>query len=290
VLTPVQHRELVTVLQTGFQISERRACAVLQVPRSTVRYRSQAQDQTPLRMRLRELAAVRVQYGDRRLHVLLQREGWRVTHKRVYRLYRSEGLALRRTWKRKRTSAVRIMPLPVHRPNERWSMDFISDRLVNGQRFRALTLVDNFSRVSPAIEVDRSLTGHRVVAVLERLKRTHGLPKRIAVDNGPEFVSKALDGWAHRNGVQLEFSRPGKPTDNALIEAFNGRLRQDCLNQHWFTSLNEARTSIEAWRVDYNTNHPHSAIGYVAPQTYAAQWWTIPLRGDEALQESVESN
>ncbi len=191
-----------TVLKTGFQISERRACAVLQVPRSTVRYRSQAQDQTPLRMRLRELAMVRVRYGYRRLHVLLQREGWHVNHKRVYRLYRSEGLALRRRWKRKRVSAVQVMPLPIHRPNERWSMDFISDRLANGQPFRALTLVDNFSRVSPAIEVDRSLTGRRVVAVLERLKVTQGLPKRIAVDNGPEFISKVLDAWAHHNGVQ----------------------------------------------------------------------------------------
>ncbi len=190
------------MLKTGFQISERRACAVLQVPRSTVRYRSQAQDQTPLRMRLRELAMVRVRYGYRRLHVLLQREGWHVNHTRVYRLYRSEGLALRRRWKRKRVSAVRVMPLPIHRPNERWSMDFISDRLANGQPFRALTLVDNFSRVSPAIEVDRSLTGRRVVAVLERLKVTQGLPKRIAVDNGPEFISKVLDAWAHHNGVQ----------------------------------------------------------------------------------------
>ncbi len=259
-------------LQVGFQVSERRACRVLNMPRATLRYRSQAQDQTALRMRLRDLAAVRVRYGYRRLHVLLQREGWRVNHKRVYRLYRSEGLALRRRWRRRRPSSVRVMPLQAQRPNERWSMDFVSDTLANGQRFRALTLVDNFSRVSPAIKVNRSITGQDVVAVLERLKVTHGLPQRIAVDNGPEFTSKVLDAWAHRNNVQLEFSRPGKPTDNALIESFNGRLRQDCLNQHWFYSIEEARTIIEGWRQDYNANHPHRALGYVSPQSFAGHW------------------
>jgi len=151
-------------------------------------------------------------------------------------------------------------------------MDFVSDTLAHGQRFRALTVVDNFSRVSPAIEVNRSITGQDVVAVLERLKTTHGLPERIAVDNGPEFISRALDAWAHRNNVQLEFSRPGKPTDNALIESFNSRLRQDCLNQHWCSSLAEARTIIEGWRQDDTANHPHSALGYVSPQAFAGQW------------------
>ncbi len=151
-------------------------------------------------------------------------------------------------------------------------MDFVSDTLANGQRFRALTLVDNVSRVSPAIEVGVSLTGRHVVQVLERLKATQGLPKRIAVDNGPEFISKVLDAWAHEHGVQLEFSRPGKPTDNAFIESFNSRLRQDCLNQHWFHSIKEAQTFIEAWRQDYNTNHPHSALGYAAPEAFARHW------------------
>jgi putative transposase len=164
------------------------------------------------------------------------------------------------------------MPVQAQMPNERWSMDFVSDTLANGQRFRALTFVDNVSRVSPAIEVGVSLTGGHVVAVLERLKATQGLPKRIAVDNGPEFISKALDAWAHENGVQLEFSRPGTPTDNAFIESFNSRLRQDCLNQHWFRSIEEARTIIEAWRQDYNMNHPHSALGYSSPDMFVRQW------------------
>jgi putative transposase len=238
-------------------------------------------------MRLRELAAARVRYGYRRLHVLLQREGWRVNHKRVYRLYRLEGLALRRRCRRKRSSPVRVIPVQAEAPNERWSMDFVSDTLADGKRFRALTLVDNFSRVSPVIEVDRSITGQRVVAVLDRLKAVHGVPQRIAVDNGPEFISKALDAWAHENGVQLEFSRPGKPTDNAFIESFNGRLRQDCLNQHWFRSLEEARTIIEAWRQDYNANHPHSALGYVAPQVFAEHWGADAGTWPEARREDA---
>ena len=269
---PAQKRAIVQDLQAGFQVSERRACAVAGLDRSSHRYRSTAQDQTALRMRLRDLAAVRVRYGYRRLHVLLRREGWPVNHKRVYRLYRQEGLALRRRCRRKRASAVRVMPSPAARPNERWSMDFVTDTLASGQRYRALTIVDNVSRVSPAIEVDSSLTGQRVVDVLERLKRTYGLPKRIGVDNGPEFISKVLDTWAHNNGVELEFSRPGKPTDNAFIESFNGRLRQDCLNQHWFRTLEEARTTIEVWRDDYNRNHPHSALGYRSPATFVEAW------------------
>lgn len=213
-----------------------------------------------------------MRYGYRRLHVLLRREGWTVNHKRIYRLYRLEGLALRRRCRRKRTSATRVIPPQASRPNERWSMDFVTDTLASGQRFRALTLVDNVSRVSPAIEVGISLTARHVVQVLDRLKATHGLPQRIAVDNGPEFISKALDTWAHENGVQLEFSRPGKPTDNAFIESFNGRLRHDCLNQHWFHSIAEARTIIDAWRVDYNQHHPHSALGYRVPATVAQEW------------------
>ena len=263
---------MVRDLQGAFEVSERRACAVVEIGRSSNRYRSQAQDQTALRMRLRALAGARVRYGYRRLHVLLRREGWPVNHKRVYRLYRLEGLALRRRCRRKRASATRIIPNPAELPNERWSMDFVTDTLATGQRFRALTLVDNVSRVSPAIEVDVSLTGQRVVAVLEQLKRTIGVPKRIAVDNGPEFISKALDAWAHANGVALEFSRPGKPTDNAFIESFNSRLRQDCLNQHWFRSIEEARMIIEAWREDYNRNHPHSALGYRSPAAVAQEW------------------
>jgi putative transposase len=269
---PTQKRAVVTFFRVGFRVSERRACRVAGVPRSTCRYRSVARDQTPLRVRLRDLAAARVRYGYRRLHVLLQREGWRVNHKRIHRLYREEGLSIRVKPKRKRVSGPRVAPLPATRPQERWSMDFLTDSLANGRRFRALTIVDNVSRVSPAIEVGVSLTGERVVAVLEHLKRAGGMPQRIAIDNGPEFISKALDAWAYRNGVQLEFSRPGKPTDNAFAESFNGRFRDECLNQHWFASLEEARQTIEAWRMEYNTERPHRSLGQQTPAAVAATW------------------
>ncbi|MDP9368575.1 MAG: IS3 family transposase [Chloroflexota bacterium] len=221
-------------------------------------------------MRLRDLAAARVRYGYRRLHVLLQREGWRVNHKRVYRLYREEGLAIRVKRRKKRVSTPRVLPPPAQWPHERWSLDLLTDSLADGHRFRILTIVDNVSRVSPAIEVGTSLTGDRVVAILEGLKRTVGVPQRIAIDNGPEFVSKALDAWAYRNRVRLEFSRPGKPTANAYAESFNGHFRAECLDQHWFASLEEARQTIEAWRVEYNTERPHRALQQQTPAAWIA--------------------
>jgi putative transposase len=263
---------LVDFVRVGFVVSERRACRVIGCHRKTYRYKSRAQDQTALRMRLRELAGVRVRYGYRRLHILLRREGWRVNHKRVYRLYRLEGLSVRSKVRRKQASALRPLLPAAQAPNEQWSMDFMSDSLASGQRFRLLTLVDNMSRESPAIEVGRSLTGHHVVAVLERLAAQRGLPQVLQVDNGPEFTSQALDAWAHRRGVKLAFSRPGTPTDNPFIEAFNGRLRQECLDQQWFYSLEEARICLEEWRKDYNTIRPHTALGNQTPATYAAAW------------------
>jgi putative transposase len=165
-----------------------------------------------------------------------------------------------------------VLSPPVRRPQERWSLDFLTDGLADGRRFRVLTRVDTASRVSPAIEVGVSLTGERVVAVLERLKGTIGRPERIAIDNGPEFISKALDAWAYQNGVQLEFSRPGKPTDNAFVESFNGRVRDECLNQHWFASLEEVRTIVEGWRIEYNTERPHRALGQQTPAAWEAAW------------------
>lgn len=241
--------------------------------RSSYRYRSRAQDQTPLRTRIREIAAVRVRYGYRRVHTLLRREGWPVNHKRVYRLYCLEGLSLRlKTRRKKRVSALRAVLATPTAPNQQWSMDFVQDSLYDGRRFRALTVVDNMSRESPAIEVDTSLPARRVVAVLERLSQSHGLPQILQVDNGPEFISKALDDWAHRRGVNLKFSRLGTPTDNPYIEAFNGRLREECLNQHWFASLEEARQTIEAWRVDYNEVRPHTALDHQTPAAYKAAW------------------
>jgi putative transposase len=262
----------VTFLRVGFGVSERRACRVIPVHRSTQRYRSQRSDQTALRVRLRDLAAARVRYGYRRLHVLLQREGWRINHKRVYRLYREEGLGIRVNRRRKRVGVRRVSPPVAARPHHQWSMDFLSDRLADGRRFRVLTIVDHVSRVSPAIAVDTSLSGGQVATVLNAAARIYGLPQRICVDNGPEFISKALDAWAYRHGVGLVFSRPGKPTDNAVIEAFNSRFRDECLNLHWFATVEEARQSIEAWRIDYNAVRPHGSLQQRTPSEFAAQW------------------
>ena len=244
---------------------------MLNLERSVYYYRSRADPQTELRVRLKDLAAARVRYGYERLHVLLVREGWQINVKRVYRLYHEEGLSLRLKTKKKRISERRVPLSRPAAPNKCWSMDFVHDRLADGRPFRLLTLVDNFSRVSPAIECDFSLNGPRVVAVLERLKE-NGLPQTIKVDNGSEFISKALDTWAHRHGVKLEFSRPGKPTDNAFIESFNGRLRQECLNQNWFLSLADARETIENWRQDYNEYRPHSSLGQQTPSEFVADW------------------
>lgn len=235
-------------------------------------YRSCKRDRGELRVRLRDLAAVRVRYGYRRLHVLLRREGWKVNHKLVYRIYKEEGLEVRTKKRRKRVSALRVVLPAARMPKERWSMDFVSDSLHDGRRFRALTLVDHFSRESPAIEVGRSIPGSQVVAVLERLAMPTGLPKIITVDNGPEFTGRALDEWAHRTGIKLDYIRPGKPTDNAYIESFNGRFRQECLDQHWFSSLEDAKIKIEFWRIDYNVQRPHSSLGDQTPRAYVENW------------------
>ncbi len=256
-------------LQNGYEVSERSACQVLLAPRSSCRYASVADEQVALRMRLKDLAAVRVSYGYQRLHVLLQREGWRVNHKRVYRLYREEGLCMRPKKPRRHVSAQRReVRTTAVRPDERWSLDFMSDELVDGRRIRLLTIVDHFTRESPAIAVDLSLGGHRVVEVLGSLALRGRRPETIAIDNGPEFTSKVVDQWAYLNRVALDFSRPGKPTDNAFIEAFNARLRAECLNESWFLSLGDAREKVEAWRRHYNTERPHSALGNRSPQEF----------------------
>ncbi len=221
---------------------------------------------------LRDLAAVRVKYGYRRLHVLLRREGWQVNHKRIYRMYQLEGLSLRLKKTKKRVSRLRVVQPQAQHQNERWSLDFMSDTLGNGRRIRVLTIVDHFSRVSPAVEVDSSLPGKRVIEVLERAIKQYGLPKIICVDNGPEFSGRALDQWAHQNGVRLQFSRPGKPTDNAMIETFNAKVRAECLDQHWFESLEEAKQQLEAWRREYNEERPHSSLNNLTPAEFADAW------------------
>jgi len=192
-----------------------------------------------------------------------------INHKRTERIYREEGLALRRKRRRKGAAGSRVMMPPPQRPNQRWSMDFVSDSIVTGRRFRALAIVDDYSRECPVIEVDTSLGGARVVSVLARLAETRGLPNVITTDNGPEFTGRALDEWAYGKGVQLNFIRPGKPIENAYAESFIGRLRDECLNENWFMNLKHARDIIEDWRKDYNEVRPHSSLNGMAPREYA---------------------
>ncbi len=251
-------------------LSERRACQLVGMMRSSYRYAVQRRESAGLRERLRGLAQERRRFGYRRLTVLLRREGWAVNHKRVYRLYRQEGLGVRRR-KGKRIGAVERQPLAIpSRPNERWSMDFISDALSEGRKFRSLNIVDDFNRECLAAEVDTSLTGARVVRVLERLGEIRGLPQLLVMDNGPEFAGQALDVWAYERGVKLHFIQPGKPVQNAFIESFNGKMRDECLNEHWFLSLGEARETIETWRRDYNEVRPHTSLGNRTPQEFTA--------------------
>jgi len=246
-----------------------RACGLVGISRSLFRYESQRGNDEELTQRMTAIAAQKRRYGYRRIHVLLRREGWLANHKRIWRLYSMAGLSVRRR-KRKRIAAVERMPRPQPTgPNQNWSMDFVADGLAHGRRFRCLNVVDDYTRECLAIEVDTSLPGLRVKQVLERLKEMRGLPSSITVDNGPEFAGKVLDAWAYEAGVTLSFIRPGKPVENAYIESFNGRFRDECLNEHWFVSMRHARRLIEQWRIEYNTERPHSALGYLTPQQFA---------------------
>lgn len=252
-------------------LSQRRACRFLAVARSVVRYQSVRPPRTRERERLKTLAAERTRWGYRFLHDLLRREGFRHNWKLTYRLYREEGLAVRR--RRRRTKRSAALRQPRSRPegaNVRWSMDFVSDALSSGRRFRALTIVDDFTRECPVIEIDTSLPATRVIEVLEQLRRSRGLPETIVVDNGPEFTSHALDRWAYARGVKLSFIDPGKPVQNAYIESLNGTFRFECLDAHWFRSLADARHTIEAWRQDYNSVRPHGSLHRRTPAEFVA--------------------
>lgn len=258
--------------RAAYQLSERRACRALSVARSSMQYQSARPPQAPLRIRLRELAAVRVRYGYRRLHVLLHREGWRVNHKRIYRLYTDEGLTLkRRRPKRHRSASPRQSRHPATRPDERWTMDFMHDTLATGQSIRVLTILDAYTRECLGLVAQARFTGGEVAAHLGRIATERQAPPTIAVDNGTEFTSRALDHWAYWNRVQLDFSRPGRPGDNALIEAFNGRLRQECLSQHWFLSLVDVQATLDTWRDDYNNQRPHGSLGQQTPAQFRAR-------------------
>jgi len=251
-------------------MSERHACRLLGLGRSTHRYRPRkAARDAVLRTRLKELAARRMRFGYRRLTAMLVRDGMTANHKRVYRLYREEGLAMRvRQRRRIRWNGAVVKPA-ASQPNERWSMDFVSDCVSTGKVIRMLTIVDDCTRECPAIEVDTSLGGLRVRRVLDRIASERGLPEAIVLDNGPEFRGRALAAWSEERRVRLEFIQPGKPVQNAYVESFNGRLRDECLNANWFTSLSDARRKIETWRQDYNQQRPHSSLHYLPPAEFA---------------------
>ena len=264
--------------------SERRACRVIQFNRGSARRPPSKDRDLLLRTRLRELAEERRRFGSPRLHALLRREGLVQNHKRTERIYREEGLSLRTRKRTKRPSHTRVEQVGPTGPDEQWAMDFVSDALMNGRRIRILTIADLWDRSSPALEVDMSLPGLRVVRVLERLRLQGRKPQRIKVDNGPKFSGKALDAWASEHNVEIEFTRPGRPTDNGHIESFNGKFRDECLNQYVFSSVHDARQTVEAWRQDYNQRRPHSSLGWLTPEEFCRQNRTHNPTGTTNLQ------
>jgi len=285
-VSPSARREVVGWLVGTRDTSLRRACRVVGLSTATWRYvRRGRVDNAMLLARLQAHAAERPRFGYRRLHTLLSREGITANHKRVHRVYRDARLQVRRR-RRKHLTRGERQPLPMpSRPGERWSMDFMLDTLADGRAFRLLNIVDDFTRECVAIEVDRSLPGARVVRVLERLRTSRGLPQVLVTDNGPEFAGRTLDAWAYAAGVTLRFIRPGRPIENAYVESFNGKCRDECLNEHWFVSMADAQITIEAWRVDYNTVRPHSALSGATPAQFATTsmgaWRLSPPRPDE---------
>lgn len=228
-------------------------------------------DEDAIRECLKELAQKRRRFGYRRLHVMLRREGFAINHKRTERIYRSEGLKLSIRRRKKLAAFLRTkIPKPTHR-NHIWSMDFMRDSLASGRTIKVLPVVDEYTRKCFRIEVDTSINGVRVVRVLDEIGQVEGLPEVIIIDNGPEFIGKALDAWAYARGIKLAFITPGKPVENAYIESFNGKFRDECLNEHWFMTLDNARKLIEEWRVDYNTERPHSSLDYMTPEEFIRQ-------------------
>jgi putative transposase len=263
----------VDYIVSHYDLGKRRACRLVKQTRSTQYYRSVKDPRTALRTRMREIARDRVRYGYRRVHVLLRREGWQLGKNQMYRLYRQEQLQLRSKLPKRRKMVVtrheRVKPCA---PNDAWSLDFVADQLSDGTRFRALTVVDVFSREALAIEVGQRLRGEHVVATLNRLVARRRAPKYLFVDIGGEFSGRLLDLWAYHCKTRIDFSRPGKPTDNCFVETFNGSLRDECLNVHWFESIDDAKEIIEAWRRDYNETRPHMALNGNAPEENARRF------------------
>jgi len=283
---PAAKREAVAHLQSSFGMSERRACAVIAVDRTMIRYRSVRPDDCALRQRLRELAQERRRFGYRRLFILLRRDGEPSGISRIYRLYREEGLAVRKRRCRRKAIGTRAPILVEAKPNARWSLDFVHDQLDNGRRFRVLNIVDDVTRECLASVPDTSISGVRVVRELTALITRHGKPEMIVSDNGTELTSNAVLKWAQDHFMQWHYIAPGRPMQNGFVESFNGRMRDELLNETVFTSMAQARAVIGAWVTDYNTARPHSALGYQTPAAHAAKLKAMgpvspPLRGSE---------
>src|ERR1700733_3680895 len=282
-VTPAARREAVAHLQVTYKVSERRACSALGTDRTSVRYRSRRPDDMAVRTRLRELASVRRRFGYRRLHILLRREGVIMNHKKLRRLYREERLQVRRRSGRKRAVGTRApMALP-QGPNQRWSLDFLSDAFADGRRFRILAIVDDFTRECLCLVADTSLSGLRVARELDVLIAARGRPAMCVSDNGTELTGMAILRWSQATQVEWHYIAPGKPQQNAFIESFNGRLRDELLNETIFTSLTHARTALAIWKDDYNTVRPHSALGNLPPAVFAEH--SVPgMQRDGALR------
>lgn len=269
-MRPRARRELAEWAQQAHRMSQRRVAQLIPVERMTLRYQHHRDPQEALRIRLRELAGSRVRYGYRRLTVLLKREGWDVNAKRVYRLYTEEGLIVRTQKRRERAQRQRTPLGQAIRPNQKWSMDFVAQRLPDGRWIRVLTVVDQFTRECLALHADNTLSGDKVAVTLDKVVALRGAPQSITVDNGTEFTSKALDLWAYTHGVHLDFIRPGKPVENGYIESFNGKLRNECLNVEVFFTLADARRKLHLWRRDYNQVRPRSSLADRTPAEFAA--------------------
>jgi len=268
-VTPAARREAAAHLGQIYEVSQRRACQVIGADRSSIRYCRRRPDDGPLRSRLHEIAAQRRRFGYRRLHILLRREGITVNHKKLRRLYTEERLQVRRRGGRKRALGTRAPLTPSQGPNQRWSMDFVHDQLCDGRRFRILAIVDDFTRECLALVADTSLSGLRVGRELDAIIAERGKPVACVSDNGTELTSTAILRWSQDSGVEWHYIAPGKPQQNAFIESFNGRLRDELLNETLFSSLADARVALAAWRLDYNTIRPHSSLGNLPPAHYA---------------------
>jgi putative transposase len=262
-------------------------CQLVALDRNTFRYRSQRPDDPALRTRIREIAETKRRYGCPRIYIRLRREGWRVNHKKVERLYRAEGLSLRCQPRKKPRAVPRVaLPRPA-RPGMCYAMDFVHDRLATGRRFKCLTMTDPCSKEVPVIEVDVSIGGQRVCRILDRVFATRPLPETLILDNGPEFAGTALDAWACQHGVALHFIQPGKPVPNAFIQSFNGKFRDECLNEHWFMSVQEAQAVIETWRREYNEERTHSTLGNVTPMEFIHNHQDRPQTAQESTSLAV---